>query len=74
MHSEAVDYRPDASPPSYTTKLTNLVADTEYTITVTAEYSDNTTTSDNDVTANTMSGTSSEKGILKKKAIVHCIL
>ena len=73
VHSGTVNYTSDASPP-YITKLTNLVADTEYNITVIAKHSDNTTTSNTDVTANTMSGTSSEKGILEKKAIVHCIL
>ena len=61
VHERILSYTsPDASP-SYTTKLTNLVADTEYTITVVAEYSDNNVTSAH-VTTNTNSGTPSEKG------------
>ena len=72
VHDGVVNYTSDASPP-YTTKLTNLVADTEYTITVIAKHSDNIPTSDTAVTANTLSGTASKKGILEKKAIVHCI-
>ena len=60
VHSEAMSYRPDASPP-YITKLTNLVADTEYIITVIAKYSDTTTRTV--VIANTHSGTLSEKGM-----------
>ena len=58
VHSGDVDY---VSPP-HTTTLTNLVADSEYTITVTAKYSDNTTTSGT-VTTNTSSGNTSNKGI-----------
>ena len=60
VHDGVVHYISDASPP-YITKLTNLVADTEYTITVTAKYSDNTIYMAH-VTANTKSGTPSEKG------------
>ena len=61
VHERILSYTsPDASP-SYTTKLTNLVADTEYTITVTARYSDNNVTMAH-VTAKTSSGTPSEKG------------
>ena len=62
VHSGTVNYTSDASPP-YTTKLTNLVADTEYNITVIARYSDNNI-SNGTVTANTESGTPSEEGIL----------
>ena len=60
VHDGVVSYSTDASPP-YTTKLTNLVADTQYTIAVTARYSDHTIYTDH-VTANTKSGTPSEKG------------
>ena len=60
VHSGTVNYRPDASP-SYTKTLTNLVADTEYIITVIDKNSDNTTRTE--VTANTHSGTLSEKGM-----------
>ena len=61
VHSGNVDYMRDASPP-HTTMLPDLVADTEYTITVTATYSANTTTSGT-VTANTSSGTTSDQGM-----------
>ena len=65
VHSGVVDY---VSPP-HTTTLTNLVADTEYTITVTAKYSDNTTTSGT-VIANTSSGKTSNNGIIHHIYIV----
>ena len=76
VHSGDVDY---VSPP-HTTTLTNLVADTEYTITVTAKYSDSTTASGTDI-ANTKSGTLSDKGIIHHRYILcrsaidinHCI-
>ena len=61
VHSGAVDYMRDASP-SHTRNLTNLVADTEYTITVTAKYSDSTT-ANGTVTTYTKSGTPSNRGI-----------
>ena len=62
VHSEDVDYVQDVSP-RHTTTLTDLVADTEYTITVTAKYSDNTSASGTAI-ANTKSGTPSENGII----------
>ena len=62
VHNGTVNYRPDASPP-YTSKLTNLVADTEYNITVIARYSDSSTINST-VNARTKAGTSSDKGIL----------
>ena len=60
VHSGTVNYTSDASP-SYTTKLTNLVADTEYTIIVIAKYNDNSTVS-NTINARTKAGTPSGKG------------
>lgn len=60
VHTGTVKFNPNGSPP-YTTKLNNLVVDTAYTITVTARYSDNTTTTV--VIANTKSGTPSGKGM-----------
>ena len=62
VHNGTVNYRPDASPP-YTSKLTNLVADTEYTITVIAKYSDSSTINST-VNARTKAGTLFDKGIL----------
>ncbi len=62
VHRGTVGNVQDVSP-SHTTTLPNLVADTEYNITVTAKYSDNTTASGT-VTANTKSGTPSENGII----------
>ena len=59
VHAGFRNYSPDASPP-YTTTLTNLVADTEYNITVIAKYSGYTTSMV--VIANTKSGMPSEKG------------
>ena len=59
VHSGNVGYMRDASPP-HTTTLPDLVADTEYTIKVTAKYSDSTTASGT-VTTNTSSGTLSNK-------------
>ena len=61
VHSGDVDYMRDASPP-HTRNLINLVADTEYTITVTAKYSDNTTAIGT-VTTNTKPGNTSNRGI-----------
>ena len=61
VHRRTVGNVQDVSPRH--TMLTNLVANTEYTITVTATYSDNTTASGT-VTANTKSGTPSENGII----------
>ena len=61
VHSGSVNYTQDASPP-HTTKLTNLVADTKYTITVTAEYDKDNMTVTDTIRANTKSGTTSEKG------------
>ena len=60
VHSGTVNYRRDASPP-YTTKLNNLVADTEYNITVIAKYSDNSTVN-NTINVRTKAGTQSGKG------------
>ena len=65
VHSGNVGYMQDASPPHPTT-LPDLVADTEYTITVTAKYSDNTTTSGT-VIASTKSGTPSDRGMYVHK-------
>ena len=48
--------------PAHTLSLSNLVADTMYTITVTVKYNDGTTASSS-ITANTMPGTLSNKGI-----------
>ena len=62
VHDGVVNYTSDAPRP-YTTKLTNLVADTEYNITVIAKYSDSSTIN-NTVNARTKTGTSSAKGIL----------
>ena len=78
VHGGIVNYRPDASPP-YTAKLTDLVADREYTITVIARYSDNLTVN-NTINVTTNAGTPSEKGmyiywityILDKTEIVNC--
>ena len=61
VHSGGEDYMRAASPP-HTRNLTNLVADTEYNITVTVTYSDNTTTSGT-VTTYTKSGTLSDQGM-----------
>ena len=60
VHRGTVNYRPDASPP-YTTKLTSLVADTEYTIEVVANYSDISTVN-NTINARTKAGTPFRKG------------
>ena len=60
VHTGTGNYRQNTSPP-YTTKLTNLVAETEYIITVTAKYSDKTRT--NITAVNTTSGTPSSKGM-----------
>ena len=68
VHGGAVNYMQDAPSP-HTTKLTNLVADTEYTIT--AIDDDSMTVSDT-ITAKTEAGTPSNKGILDQQAIVHC--
>ena len=62
VHSNSVSYYQNASY-HHTKKLTDLLADTEYNITVIAKYSDNNTSSQT-VTANTESGTPSEEGIL----------
>ena len=62
VHSGSVNYTQDASPP-HTTKLTNLVADTEYTITVIAQYDDGSMTVSDTIRANTTSGTASDRGI-----------
>ena len=61
VHSGDEDYMRDASPP-HTRNLTNLAADTEYAITVTAKYSDNTTTSGT-ITTYTKSGTPSNRSM-----------
>ena len=60
VHNNSVHYTQNASE-NRTTNLTNLVADTEYTITVTTKYSDNSTSNDT-VTAKTKSGTPSGIG------------
>ena len=60
VHSGFVKYSTDASPP-YSTKVTNLVADTEYNITVVAKYSDSSTIN-NTINARTKTGTSFDKG------------
>lgn len=60
VHSGTTSYSPDGSLP-YSTKLKNLVADTEYTITVIDKDTPNTTTAV--VIANTKSGTPSERGM-----------
>ena len=59
MTTEQVDEQVDE--PAHTLSLSNLVADTMYTITVTVKYNDSTTASGN-ITANTMPGTPFEKG------------
>ena len=61
VHSGDVDDVQDVSP-QHTTTLPNLVADTEYTITVTAKYDADSTTASGTVIANTKSGTPSDKG------------
>ena len=61
VHSNSVSYTQNASY-HHTKKLIDLLADTEYNITVIAKYSDNYTSSQT-VTANTESGTPSEEGI-----------
>ena len=65
VHSGTVNYRPVASP-SYTTKLTNLVADTDYLITVIDSSSDNIATTV--IFTNTKSGTPSEIGMHSTKS------
>ena len=60
VHNVTVNYTSDVSPP-YTTKLTDLVADTEYNITVSAKYNDDSTVS-NTINARTKAGTPSGKG------------
>ena len=62
VHSETKNLTMNASSHDHhTTKLTNLVADTEYTITVTAQFdNDSTTVSDNVITK---LGTPSGKGM-----------
>lgn len=67
VHGGHVKYRRDASPP-YSTKLTNLVADTVYTIEVTATYSDNTIKMDH-VTTKTKLGAPSTKGMYTCKSL-----
>ena len=66
VHIGTVNYRPDTSSP-YTTKLTNLVADTEYIVTVVAEYGNDSLTLSNAIIANTKPGSSSMKGTLDHK-------
>ena len=61
VHSGVVDYVQDVSPPR-TTMLTNLVADTEYNITVTAKYDDDSMAVSNATSARTKAGEPSMKG------------
>ena len=63
VHSGDKNFKKDASPP-HTTKLTDLVADTEYNITVIAKYDDDNMTVRDTISASTKSGTPSEKGTL----------
>ena len=62
VHSGAKNHTRDASPP-HTTTLTKLVADTEYTITVTAQFDNDSTTVGDTVTVKTELGTPSDKGM-----------
>ena len=71
VHSKVVDYNEEASLP-HTKKLTNLVADTEYTIIVMAKYDNDGMTVSDTIIANTTSGIPSQKGIVDQQAIVHC--
>ena len=61
VHSGAVDYVQDVSP-LHTTMLTNLVADTQYNITVTAKYDDDSMAVSNATSARTKAGEPSMKG------------
>ena len=62
IHSGEVNYTVNAALP-HTEKLTYLVADTEYTITAIAEYSDRST-ANGTITASTTAGTlDPERGI-----------
>ena len=47
----------------HTTKLTNLVADTKYTVTVTAQFDNDSTTVSDNVTVKTELGTPFGKGM-----------
>ena len=60
VHKRTVNYMTDAAQ-HHTTILTNLVADTEYTILVIAKYNDNPTVN-NTINARTKAGTPSGKG------------
>ena len=71
VHSGDKNHKKDASPP-HTTKLTNLVADTEYTITVMAEYDNDGMTVSDTITVKTEAGAPSQTGIVDQQAIVHC--
>ena len=62
IHEGFVNYRPETSPP-YTTKLTNLVADTEYIIEVIDKHIGNTTTNSDTIHVRTIAGTESEEGM-----------
>ena len=64
VHSEAKNVSMAVSSQDHhTTKLTNLVADTDYTITVTAHFDNDSTTVGDTVTVKTELGTPSEKGM-----------
>ena len=64
VHSEIKNLTMNASSHDHhTTKLTNLVADTNYTITVTAQFDNDSTTVNDTVTVKTELGTPSDKGM-----------
>ena len=65
VHSGAKNLMMNASSHNHhTIKLTSLVADTDYTITVTAQFDNYSTTVSDNVTVKTELGTPSDRGML----------